>query len=109
MLHNTHLFHIRGTRVTILKCHRRVVGGIFATVMDYFWREDTPWLILQLPDGQRATAPAHWTDLPGDTFPSTRDRPLLLAKALPPRAQRCRQLRPTRPTQGRAPYYLKPG
>jgi hypothetical protein len=35
--------------------------------MDYFWREDTPWLVLQLPDGRWAAAPVRWTDLPVGT------------------------------------------
>ena len=71
--------------------------------MDYFWREDSPWLVLQLPDGRRTAAPAAWTDLPADTFPTTPDRPLLLAQALPAMARLCQRLRPTRPTRRRPP------
>ncbi len=81
MRHKPQPFHFRGTRVTILR-DRRHVGGAFATVMDYFWREDAPWLVLQLPDSRRAAVPAAWTDLPADTFPTSRDRPLLYPEAL---------------------------
>ena len=83
------------------RSRRRDVGDLFATVTDYFWREDAPWLVLQLPDGRRTAAPAAWTDLPADTFPPTRDRPLLLAHALPPMARLCQRLRPTRSTRRR--------
>jgi len=100
--HNPHLFHIRGTRVGILEGRRHSVGGVFATVMDYFWREDSPWLVLQLPDGRRVAVPAAWTDLPSNTFPTTPDRPLLLAPALPAMARLCRRLRSARPTKRRA-------
>ena len=92
---------MRGTRVGILEARRRAVGGPFATVMDYFWREDCPWLVLQLPDGRRAVALAAWTDLPADTFPTTRGRPLLLAQALPPMAGTCQRLRATRSARRR--------
>jgi hypothetical protein len=100
--HNPHLFHIRGTRVGILEERRHSVGGAFATVMDYFWREDAPWLVLQLPDGRRTAAPAAWTDLPSNAFPTTPDRPLLLTAALPAMAQMCRRLRSARPTKRRS-------
>ena len=103
MQHNPHLFHIRGTRVGILEERRHSVGGAFATVMDYFWREDAPWLVLQLPDGRRAVAPLLWTDLPPDAFPPTPDRPLLLARALPSMAQTCLRLRTNRSTRKRSP------
>jgi hypothetical protein len=103
MSHNPHPFHIRGSRVGILEEHRRTVGGEFATVMDYFWREDSPWLILQLPDGKRVVTPLTWTDLPADTFPPTTQRPLLLARALPPMAQSYQRLRTTRSTKRRSP------
>jgi hypothetical protein len=94
---------MRGTRVGILEAHRRSVGGVFATVMDYFWREDSPWLVLQLPDGRRTSAPAAWTDLAADTFPPTLDRPLLLAQALPPLARTCQRLRAIRPPRRQKP------
>lgn len=83
-------------RVGILASYRREVGDLFATVTDYFWREDSPWLVLLLPDGRRTSAPADWTDLAADAFPQNRDRPLLLAHALPPMARLCRRLRPAR-------------
>ena len=92
---------MRGTRIAILEERRLVVGGAFATVMDYFWREDSPWLVLQLADGRRTAAPAAWTDLPSNTFPTPPHRPLLLAAALPAMAHRCRRLRSARPTKRR--------
>ena len=76
------------------------MGGSFATVMDYFWREDTLWLVLKLPDGRRTGAPATWTDLPTNTFPSTPSLPLLSATALLQMTRFCQQLRPCR-TKGR--------
>lgn len=79
-----------------MESHRRSVGGHFATVTDYFWREDSPWLVLQLPDGRRAVAPAAWTDLPTDPFPPATGRPLLLAHALPPLARTYQRLLATR-------------
>jgi hypothetical protein len=81
MLPKPHLFHIRGKRVPIL-VDRHLVGSEFATVLDYFWREDAPWLVLQLPDGHRAAVPADWTDLAVETLPPGRDRPLLCPEAL---------------------------
>ena len=92
---------MRGKRVGILEEHRRNIGGLFATVMDYFWREDTPWLVLQLPDGRRTAAPAAWTDLPSNTLPTMLDRPLLLAQALPSMTQLCQRLRSVRPRKPR--------
>ena len=76
MQHNPHRFHIRGIRVGILGDRSRDVGSPFATVTDYFWREDTPWLVLQLPDGRRTAAPAAWTDLPVESFPLIPGRPI---------------------------------
>lgn len=90
-------------RVGILASCRRDVGDLFATVTDYFWREDTPWLVLRLPDGRRSAVPADWTDLPADPFPSTRGRPLLQADALPPMARLCQRLRPSRSNRRRPP------
>jgi hypothetical protein len=87
--------------VGILGARHHDVGDLFATVTDYFWREDAPWLVLQLPDGRRAAAPAAWTDLPADSFPSTQGRPLLLAQALPPMARLCQRLRANRSTRPR--------
>src|SRR4051794_35320733 len=99
-------FHIRGNRVAILQ-HRHRVGGEFATVMDYFWREDSPWLVLQLPDSRRVAVLAEWTDLPADTFPSSPHRPLLCPKALIEMTRLCRHLasrgRPKRQQTRRPP------
>jgi hypothetical protein len=88
--------------VVILGAHRHEIGDLFATVTDYFWREDAPWLVLQLPDGRRTAAPAAWTDLPAETFPTTDGRPLLAAHALPAMARLCQRLRATRRTRRRA-------
>jgi hypothetical protein len=93
--------HIRAVRVGILEDRRREVGDVFATVTDYFWREDTPWLVLQLPDGRRTAAPAAWTDLPAESFPSAQGRPLLSAHALPAMARMCQRLRPAPSTRRR--------
>jgi hypothetical protein len=88
--------------VGIVEAHRCTVGGLFATVMDYFWREDSPWLVLQLPDGRRVPIPATWTDLPADTFPPISDQSLILSQALLPMAQVCHRLRAARPTKRRS-------
>jgi hypothetical protein len=80
-----------------------MVGGEFATVMDYFWREDAPWLVLQLPDGRRAVAPVLWTDLPDNTFPSNCGCPLLLAPALLSLTRVCQRLLPSQPKKRRSP------
>lgn len=63
---------------------------------DYFIREDTPWLVLQLPDGRRTAAPVTHTDLPPETFPALTQRLLLLPAALPEMARLWRKLRPHR-------------
>src|SRR5262245_21120402 len=101
MRHNPQSFYFRGQRVGIVEERRSDVGDLFATVMDYFWREDTPWLVLRLPDGRRASAPAAWTDFPADTFLPSGNRPLLLARALPPMARMCQRLQSTRPVPRR--------
>src|SRR3954468_8896894 len=101
--HNPQPFHVRGLRVGILGARRRDVGDLFATATDYFWREDVPWLVLQLPDGRRTAAPASWTDLPADPFPPTQGRPLLLAHAMLPAARLCQRLRPARSARRRPP------
>ena len=79
-----------------MKCRRRSVGGLFATVMDYFWREDSPWLVLQMTDGRRMAVLATWTDLPANTFPSKRRTPLLQPSVLVEMARQCQRLRPRR-------------
>lgn len=96
MQHNPHPLQLCKSRVGILKARRRAVGGLFATVTDYFWREDSPWLVLQLANGRRTAAPAAWTDLPADTFRVHPGRPLLLPIALPEMARACHRLRPVR-------------
>jgi len=68
--------------------------------MDYFIREDTPWLVLQFPDGRRTATPASQTDLPSDTFLAMTPCPLLQANSLPKMARLCQRLRPHR-TKGR--------
>ncbi len=103
MQHTPQSFHIRGIRVGILGGRRHDVSDLFATVTDYFWREETPWLVLQLPDGRRTAAPAAWTDLPAETFPLAPGRPLLLADALPAMARLCQRLRAARSTRRRPP------
>jgi hypothetical protein len=101
--YNPHPLHIRGRRIGILGDRSRDVGSPFATVTDYFWREETPWLVLQLPDGRRTAAPAAWTDLPAETFPLIQDRPLLLADALPAMARLYQRLRAARSPRRRPP------
>src|SRR5262245_25819225 len=101
MRYNPHPLHLHGGRVGILQCHQGEVGGPFAAVTDYFWREDSPWLVLQLPDGRRVAAPATWTDLPGDKVPTTSNRPLLHAPALPAMTSLCQRLRKARPSRCR--------
>src|SRR5262245_7565492 len=99
MRHTPHSLHFRGVRVGILQCHQGEVGGAFATVTDYFWREDAPWLVLQLPNGRRVAAPAAWTDLSNDKVPTPSNRPLLSAlslSAMTPLCQRLRQARSSR-------------
>src|SRR6516225_9675446 len=90
--------HFQRVRVGILQCHQAEVGGPFATVTDYFWREDSPWLVLQLPDSRRVVA---WTDLPSDKIPSTSNRPLLHARSLPVLTSLCQRLRQIRSSRRR--------
>ena len=84
-----------GTSVRICK-HRRQVGSEFASFLDSFWREDEPWVVLQLPDGQRTAVPAAWTDLPAEAFAPTTGRAELLPSALLELARYCQRLRPRR-------------
>jgi hypothetical protein len=70
--------------------------------MDYFVREDTLWLVLQLPDGRRTAAPATQTDLPPDTFPAMTSCPLLQPAALPEMARLWQKLRPRRTKKRKA-------
>src|SRR3954470_18263307 len=84
-----------GASVRICK-HRRQVGSEFASFLDSFWREDEPWVVLQLPDGQRTAVPAAWTDLPAEAFAPTAGRAELLPSALLELARYCQRLRPRR-------------
>jgi hypothetical protein len=86
--------------------HRRQVGGEFATFLDIFWREDEPWVVLQLPNGQRTAVPASWTDLPTAGFAQTKGRAELLPAALLELARYCQRLAPRgrqRPRPKRTP------
>jgi hypothetical protein len=84
-----------GASVRICK-HRRQVGSEFASFLDSFWREDEPWVVLQLPDGQRTAVPASWTDLSAEGFAQTKGQPELLPSALLGLARYCQRLRPRR-------------
>jgi hypothetical protein len=100
MLDKPQALHLPGTPVKICK-HRRQVGGGFATFLDSFWREDEPWVVLQLPDGQRTAVPASWTDLPAESFTSTRGRAELLPSALLELTRYCQRLCPRRQKRSR--------
>jgi hypothetical protein len=67
------------------------VGGEFATWIDVFWREDKPWVVLQLPTGRRTAVPASWTDLDG-RFSREEDQPEILPAALLGLARYCHEL-----------------
>src|SRR4029077_14827493 len=84
-----------GTSVRICK-HRRQVGSEFASFLDSFWREDEPWVVLQLPNGQRTAVPASWTDLPAEGLARTKGRAELLPSALLELARYCQRLAPRR-------------
>jgi hypothetical protein len=68
------------------------VGGEFAKFRDFFWREDEPWVVLQLPSGRRTAAPASWTDLPAESFPRHADQAKILPAALLEMARHCQNL-----------------
>jgi cysteine-rich repeat protein len=57
-------------------------GSEFATFFDFFWREDEPWVVLQLPSGRRTAVPASWTDLPTESFSRAEKASELLPAAL---------------------------
>src|SRR5439155_27150611 len=57
MLDKTQALLRQGTSVRICK-RRRQVGSEFATFLDFFWREDEPWVVLRLPSGRRTAVPA---------------------------------------------------
>jgi hypothetical protein len=86
---------VPGTLVKIAK-HRRQVGCAFASFLDFFWREDEPWVVLQMTNGQRTAVPASWTDLLTEGFAQTKGRAELLPSALLELARYCQQLAPRR-------------
>lgn len=88
-------------RYTRVVKHRRRVGGGFGTVQDLFWRGDEPWLVLQLPTGQRVAAALTWTDLARDCRPTKNTTPQLSPTALLEMARYCRSLKERGP-QARA-------
>jgi hypothetical protein len=92
MQHKTQALLDPGQFVTIRK-HRRKVGGEHASVHDIFWREEEPWVVLQLPSGRRTAVPASWTDLPRELLSSTRSRAEIHPLALVELAKHCRSLR----------------
>jgi hypothetical protein len=106
MLDKTQALLSPGTSVRIRK-HRRQVGSEFATYLDFFWREDEPWLVLRLPSGHRTAVPVSWTDLPVDCFTQSISRAEILPAALLGLAQYClglrrgRGKRPQMKTRGR--------
>jgi len=95
MLGKTQALLSRGTSVRICK-QRRQVGSEFATFLDFFWREDEPWVVLRLPSGRRTALPASWTDLPTDCFAQAIGRAEILPSALRELAHYCLNLRPVR-------------
>ena len=80
------------------------MGSEFATWIDVFWREDKPWVVLQLPSGRRTAVPASWTDLDG-RFSRGEDRPQILPSGLLELARFCHGLGEgrtrRRPSKGR--------
>ena len=95
MSRNPQALLLPGASVRICK-HRRQVGSDIASFLDSFWREDEPWVVLQLPDGQRTAVPAWWTDLPAEGFALNPGRAELLPSALLGLARYCQRLRPRR-------------
>jgi hypothetical protein len=82
--------------------HRRRVGGDFATSIDLFWREDKPWVVLQLPSGRRTAVPASWTDLATERLPSGKGQSEILPSGLMELARYCRGLRGSRTNHQRS-------
>lgn len=93
MRYNPQASLLQGRSVTIGK-HRRQLGGDSGTVLDLFWREGQPWLVLQLPSGTRTAVPTSWTDLPPDALPTTPQRLLAHPSGLLALSQFCRRLDP---------------
>jgi hypothetical protein len=100
MQHKPQALLLRGTLVKIT-LYRRRVGSEFATLIDLFWREDEPWILLRLPSGQRTAIPASWTDLPTDGLAATKTGPEILPAALRELMQYCQGLRRVRPQAAR--------
>ena len=73
---------------------RRKAGGDGGIIRDLFWKENEPWLVLQLPSGNRTAVPVSWTDLPDEWLPATEERLEAQASALAELARYCRSLRP---------------
>ena len=82
--------------------HRRRVGGDFATSIDLFWREDKPWVVLQLPAGRRTAVPASWTDLTTERFASGKGQSDILPSGLIELARHCHELRESRTSYRRS-------
>jgi hypothetical protein len=81
-----------GAAIRICK-HCRQVGGEFASFRDFFWREDEPWVVLQLPSGRKTAVPASWTDLPTSYFSRAQNTTQLLPSALLELVRYCQALR----------------
>jgi hypothetical protein len=91
MTNKTRALLLPGTCVRI-RNHCRQVGSEFATFLDFFWREDEPWVVLRLPSGRRTAVPASWTDLAMDGFAQLVNRAEILPSALMGLAQYCLNL-----------------
>ena len=66
------------------------------SVQDLFWREDEPWLVLQLLSGRRTAVPASWTDLSSDPSKSARGQAEAYPLVLLELARHCHTLRQLR-------------
>jgi hypothetical protein len=102
--HNPRALLLPGAPVMIHQ-KDRCDGSEFATWIDVFWREDKPWVVLQLPSGRRTAVPASWTDLDGQ-FSRREDRPQILPAGLLELARYCHGQRKDRgshrPSKGRS-------
>ena len=56
--------------------HRRRLGG-FGVVKDLFWKRNEPWVVVQLPEGNRVAAAVSWTDLAQQAHLTKKNRPQL--------------------------------
>src|SRR6516162_6961085 len=82
----------RGQVVRIVRPRRRA-GARLGTVRDGFWKGDEPWVVLQLPSGQRVAVAATWTDLARAAVPVKKTSPLLHPAGLMALARCCRELK----------------